>query len=178
MSANSADKVVGTPPNRLRAETAVIGSGPGGAITACVLARAGRNVLLIEEGPYLSLDSCEPFSRQEMIEKYRNRWVLDCGTGSPTTGFYNVVHFELFGYPEVDVITDSHGLPFAAETFDAILSEAVLEHVRDPDAYTRELARTLKPGGLARLDVAFLQPYHGFPDHYFNMTRSGLQLLV
>jgi choline dehydrogenase-like flavoprotein len=56
----------------LNCEIAVIGSGPGGAITACLLAEAGRDVLLIEEGEFLPLESCIPFSRQEMIQKYRN----------------------------------------------------------------------------------------------------------
>lgn len=56
----------------LRCEVAVVGSGPGGAITACLLAEAGRDVLLIEEGPFLPLDSCPAFSRLEMEQKYRN----------------------------------------------------------------------------------------------------------
>jgi len=53
-------------------EVIVIGSGPGGAITATLLAEAGRNVLMIEEGHYLGLDSCTAFSRNEMVQKYRN----------------------------------------------------------------------------------------------------------
>ncbi len=53
-------------------EIAVIGSGPGGAITACLLAEAGRDVLLIEEGDFLPLESCQPFSKLEMVQKYRN----------------------------------------------------------------------------------------------------------
>lgn len=64
--------VVTNPAGELRCEIAVVGSGPGGAITACLLAEAGRDVLLIEEGPFLSLDSCESFSRDEMLQKYRN----------------------------------------------------------------------------------------------------------
>ncbi|VXD25966.1 putative oxidoreductase [Planktothrix serta PCC 8927] len=56
----------------LKVEIAVIGSGPGGAITACLLAEAGRDVLLIEEGADLPLESCEPFSVAEMVQKYRN----------------------------------------------------------------------------------------------------------
>ena len=69
----------GTPENTiihpaagLQAEIVVIGSGPGGAITACLLAEAGRDVLLVEEGPFYPLPSCEPFSRNEMLQKYRN----------------------------------------------------------------------------------------------------------
>lgn len=60
------------PPAELRAEIVVIGSGPGGAITAALLAEAGRDVLLIEEGAHLPLSSCTPFSRTEMLQKYRN----------------------------------------------------------------------------------------------------------
>ena len=37
-----------------------------------MLAEAGREVVLIEEGPNLPLDSCAPFSREEMVQKYRN----------------------------------------------------------------------------------------------------------
>ncbi len=60
------------PPEKIRCGTLVLGSGPGGSITACLLAEAGREVVMVEEGPYLALESCEPFSRQEMEQKYRN----------------------------------------------------------------------------------------------------------
>ncbi len=124
--------------------------------------------------------SQNPYGQQclSLIEQYRDGWVLDCGSGSPSLGFYNVVHLDLAAYPEVDLVTDGEALPFADASFDCVLSEAVLEHVRDPWGYVRELARVLKPGGRVRLDVAFLQPYHGYPDHYFNMTRSGLELIL
>ncbi len=56
----------------LEAEIVVVGSGPGGAITAALLAEAGRNVLLVEDGPYMRLDSAPHFSQQEMMQKYRN----------------------------------------------------------------------------------------------------------
>jgi choline dehydrogenase-like flavoprotein len=54
-----------------KAEILVIGSGPGGAITACLLAEHGRDVLLVEDGPNLPLESCGPFSLEEMVQKYR-----------------------------------------------------------------------------------------------------------
>jgi choline dehydrogenase-like flavoprotein len=72
MSESKSNNVITAPPERLRVEIAVIGSGPGGAITAYLLAEAGRDVLLIEEGPFLPLESCSPFSQQEMVQKYRN----------------------------------------------------------------------------------------------------------
>lgn len=55
-----------------RCEIAVVGSGPGGSITACLLAEAGRDVILIEEGESAPLESAPAFSLREMEEKYRN----------------------------------------------------------------------------------------------------------
>jgi choline dehydrogenase-like flavoprotein len=53
-------------------EIVVIGSGPGGAITAGLLAEAGREVVLVESGPFLTLEECPQFTRDEMERKYRN----------------------------------------------------------------------------------------------------------
>ena len=35
----------------------------------------------------------------------------------------------------------------------------------------------MKPGGRIFAAVPFLQPYHGYPDHYYNMTAAGLRNL-
>lgn len=64
--------VVNRHPRRKRSEIAVIGSGPGGAITACLLAEAGRDVILIESGPHLEPYDEAQFTRAEMQCKYRN----------------------------------------------------------------------------------------------------------
>jgi choline dehydrogenase-like flavoprotein len=68
----TAPNVVTEPNAEMRAEVVVAGSGPGGAITACLLAEAGRDVLLVEEGPFLPLESCAPFTKDEMLQEYRN----------------------------------------------------------------------------------------------------------
>jgi len=59
-------------PESLRCQDLVIGSGPGGALTAALLAEAGRDVLILEEGRCLPLESCEPFSIAEILQKYRS----------------------------------------------------------------------------------------------------------
>ena len=68
----SEKNVIVNPGAKLRAEIVVVGSGPGGAITACLLAEAGRDVLLVEEGNFYPQNSCEQFSKGEMLQKYRN----------------------------------------------------------------------------------------------------------
>ncbi len=50
----------------------IIGSGAGGAVTAAALARAGRDVTVVEEGPWVDPDATEPFSLEEMVAKYRH----------------------------------------------------------------------------------------------------------
>ncbi len=55
-----------------------------------------------------------------------------------------------------------------------VFSSAVLEHVTDPFACAEELMRVLKPSGRIFCSVPFLQPEHGYPHHYYNMTQDGL----
>ncbi len=50
---------------KLSTEVAVIGSGPGGSITAALLAEAGFKVLLIEEGDLINSPYYKPFSATE-----------------------------------------------------------------------------------------------------------------
>ena len=88
MTIPAADPNSATVTGGLRTEILVIGSGPGGAISAALLAEAGRKVLLVEEGPFLPLDSCAPFSIEEMVQKYRN------GGLTPSMGQPKVAYVE------------------------------------------------------------------------------------
>ena len=57
----------------LDTDVLIIGSGAGGSVTAAVLAQAGRDVTVVEEGPWIDPDAMEPFSLEEMAAKYRHR---------------------------------------------------------------------------------------------------------
>jgi choline dehydrogenase-like flavoprotein len=56
---------------RLDAEVLVIGSGAGGATTAALLAEAGVDVIIAEEGPWVEQGSVTPFSLEQMDRQYR-----------------------------------------------------------------------------------------------------------
>ncbi len=57
------------------------------------------------------------------------------------------------------VQADGTRLPFPSETFDLVLSHAVIEHVADPLAYLQEARRVLKASGLCFLETApYLSP--------------------
>ena len=104
-------------------------------------------------------------------------FVLDAGAGLRKAPRRNVVAVEIYDYPSTDILAAGEHLPFEDNTFDAALSLAVLEHVRNPFVCARELVRVLKPGGKIMTIIPFLQAEHGYPSHYFNATRFGMQSL-
>lgn len=62
-----------TPPSpRLVTDVLVIGSGAGGATTAALLAEAGFDVVVVEEGPWVEQDEVRPFSLEQMDRQYRS----------------------------------------------------------------------------------------------------------
>ena len=100
--------------------------------------------------------------------------VLDAGAGLRPDYHDNVVYVDVVSYPTTDVRAVGERLPFADATFDAAISYAVLEHVRDPFACAAEIGRVVRPGGRIVIGAPFLFPYHGYPHHYYNMTMQGL----
>jgi len=109
-----------------------------------------------------------------LIQKYANRLMLDCGAGKRKEYFENIVNYDIVQYDSTDVRGVGEVLPFNDSSFDAVLSIAVLEHVKDPFRCASELLRVVKPGGEIFCCVPFLAPYHGYPHHYYNMTAQGL----
>lgn len=60
------------PGSELRCEVLVVGSGAGGALAAALLAEAGRDVVLAEEGPFVAPGTLRPFSADEFERQYRD----------------------------------------------------------------------------------------------------------
>ena len=102
---------------------------------------------------------------------------LDLGSGNRRWAS-NVVNLDIEPFPNVDVIGDGAMLPFKDESFDAVISEAVLEHVPDPKAVIYEIRRVLKPGGYICVAVPFIQGYHASPNDYQRYTVTGLERLL
>jgi choline dehydrogenase-like flavoprotein len=67
---------------QVETDVCIIGSGAGGAVTAAMLSEAGRDVLVLEEGPWIEPDAMEPFSLDELAAKYRHAG-LAAALGSP-----------------------------------------------------------------------------------------------
>ncbi len=116
-------------------------------------------------------------SIESLIRRKSDGLLLDVGAGRRRTYHENVVCFEVADYDSTDVLGIGEVLPFQDNAFDGIICVAVLEHVRDPFTCAQEIVRVLKPGGELICSVPFLQPLHGFPHHYYNMTPQGLRNL-
>ena len=113
----------------------------------------------------------------DIINAMPDGLILDCGAGFRPVYYENVVNYEIVPYITTDVVGFAEDLPFEDNSFDAVFSFAVLEHVKLPFAAASEMSRVLKPGGTLAVCAAFMQPVHGYPHHYFNMTSMGLQVL-
>jgi len=106
--------------------------------------------------------------------------VLDIGAGitNPENIPPNVVLMDAVHYANLDLVSTCAHLPFLDGSFETVVSQAVFEHVSDPFLLAKEIFRILKPGGIFYLTTAFMQPLHGDPFHYFNMTANGLKRVL
>lgn len=72
--------------NSYRCQCLVVGSGAGGSTTAQVLAAAGKNVIVVEEGRYYETETFRSNPSSLISKLYRNNGVVPF-LGSPMVGF-------------------------------------------------------------------------------------------
>lgn len=103
--------------------------------------------------------------------------ILDCGCGDRILADPRYISVDCQPYQLPMVYADVQKLPFHTGTFDFVISQALLEHVPDPSRAVAEMIRVARPGGKIWSGMAFMQPVHAVPGHYFNATVWGLQEL-
>lgn len=79
--------------------------------------------------------------------------------------------------PRTKVICDGHDIPWADESFDGVVVQAVLEHVLDPSRCVEKIHRVLKKDGLVYAEVPFMQQIHGAPYDFMRFSHLGLRWL-
>ena len=106
--------------------------------------------------------------------------VLDVGAGQqPFRPWYEpladqVVAVDVVPAPGLAVQSYAVALPFADDSFDALLCTSVLEHVDDIERSVAEISRVVRPGGAVLVTAPFLYPTHEAPYDYWRTTHFGL----
>jgi SAM-dependent methyltransferase/uncharacterized protein YbaR (Trm112 family) len=83
------------------------------------------------------------------------------------------VETDVYLGPRVTVVCDGHHLPFAGESFDGVIIQAVLEHVLDPIRVVAEIHRVLRPDGAVYAETPFMQQVHEGAFDFTRWTESG-----
>ncbi len=111
-----------------------------------------------------------------------NLRILDLGCGSGDNrkflnaiGFTNVIGVD-WSAKGADILVDAHRLPFAAGTFDVVVSTAVFEHLYNPFLAMHNIARVSKPRAWFVGGASFWEAWHG--SSYFHFTPDGWQTLL
>ena len=77
-------------------------------------------------------------------------------------------------YPDFDLCDP----PSALESFDLVICEQVLEHVRDPCTAAATLSALCRDGGRVLVSTPFLLRIHDHPGDYWRFTPDGLRILL
>lgn len=101
---------------------------------------------------------------------------LNLGSGPRIIGS-DIVNVDLHPYPGVSIVADACAVPLPDSSIARIVSDNVLEHVRDPQKAVKEMHRLLETGGMAYVATPFLYPFHSSPSDFQRWTRPGLEEL-
>jgi SAM-dependent methyltransferase len=101
---------------------------------------------------------------------------LGCGNGGnkrylADLGVHDVTGIDWWS-TGADVLAGAHRLPFADQSFDLVISTAVLEHCYFPHLVMREIHRVLRSGGSALMGASFWEKWHG--ESFFHFTPNGI----
>jgi uncharacterized protein YbaR (Trm112 family) len=141
--------------------------------------------LLIDLVPSINLNLCSKKNYQQFVELLHKQnpkpRVLIVGASTIGQGIEPLLSDKNIELVEVDVtfgdrvgtICDLHNLPFADESFDGVVAQAVLEHVADPFRCAEEIYRVLKPNALVYAETPFIAQVHLGKYDFTRFTHLG-----
>lgn len=149
------------------------------------------NELVLEKFAKTSLKYSAELKFKKFIGLYRNprfskiqkeilkteKKVLNVGSGMSRIG-KNVINLDMQKYPNVDIVCDvCKRIDLPDNSVDAIIIEAVIQFLHDPDTAMKEMNRVLRKGGIILSVTAFMFKYNPCPRDYQRLTLDGLDKL-
>jgi SAM-dependent methyltransferase len=115
-----------------------------------------------------SAERCFAWMRDRLAARSGGQLVLVVGGGVMGKGMHVLHEVPAIRLVNVDpspdsaanLFCDAHDLPFADASVDAVVAQAVLEHVADPLRCVAEIHRVLKPDGIVYSEIPFMQEVH------------------
>ena len=119
--------------------------------------------------------------REMLFTLSRAPRVLIIGGATAGAGTSELLEDDRIDFVELDVaiderttlVCDAHVLPFADQTFDGVIFQAVMMYLEDYPRCIREIFRVLKPGGIVYSDAPFVQQVVGGEYDFYRFTLRG-----
>jgi SAM-dependent methyltransferase len=108
------------------------------------------------------------FHRQ-LLDSCPEGRVLDIGSGTAHIKEFrpDIVSTDILPFPGIDAVADAHRLPFADQSFSAVVMLDVLHHLERPVEFLKEASRVLRAGGrLAMIEPAMTALARRFYDRF------------
>lgn len=86
---------------------------------------------------------------------------------------FEMVETDISFGPRTNMICDAHEIPFEDNSFDAVIVQAVLEHLLDPYRCVEEIYRVLTVDGIVYAETPFMQQVHGGRYDFTRFTYLG-----
>jgi SAM-dependent methyltransferase len=99
--------------------------------------------------------------------------ILGYGMEALDTPEIELVETDVALGPRTKLICDAHSIPFEDQSFDAVIAQAVLEHVLDPFRCVAEIHRVLKADGWVYAETPFMQQVHGGAYDFLRFSYLG-----
>jgi len=109
----------------------------------------------------------------------RTGLVVDLGAGGRKVAPH-VTTVDFAELPGTDVVCDfvKDQTPFEDGSVDMVIGTGILEHVENDRPFLKEVHRMLRTGGVAHIELPFLQQYHDDPIDCRRLTVPGLAGLL
>jgi len=123
---------------------------------------------------------------EEELGPYRHLFrgrVLNAGAGNRDISHLvqgELINQEIAGglhSEAIDIYSPLHEIPVEDGHFDAVICNAVLEHVINPHEVMAEFHRVLRAWGTLYLTIPFMQPEHRDPTDFQRYTIDGIRVL-